>query len=122
MSADIIILPGLNDPTWVAWQAGQVAAIARDHRAGTARFRDRERLLYRALKTGFRTFLDGQHSWEWDDALGGVITVDRNAPHDHPYLGVLPLGDINPESITDTHRTLLRQALEEAEALMRSYA
>jgi len=119
MSADITVLPGLDDPTWVAWQAQQVTVIARTHRAGTARFRDQERSLYRAVKTGFTTVLDGQHTWDWDDALGGVITLDRNAPEDHPFLGVLPLGDITFESVAETQRDLLRQALEEAESILR---
>jgi hypothetical protein len=122
MSADITVLPGLDDPTWVTWQAQQVTAIARTHRVGTTRFKDQERSLYRAVKTGFTTVLDGQHSWEWDDVLGGVITVDRNAPDDHPYLGVLPLDQVTFDAITQTQRTLLRQALDEAEALMRSYS
>lgn len=118
MSADIVIVPELGDEVWVAWQAAQITTIARTHRAGTHQFKTREQHLYEALQTGFNLHLDTFHTWEWDDVLGGVVTVDRSTPYDHPYLGAVPMDDMNFESMTQAHQDLLSRALAEAESIL----
>lgn len=119
MSADIVIVPELGDEVWVAWQARQITALAREHRAGTHQFKAREHELYQALQTAFNLHLDTFHTWEWDDVLGGVVTVNRYAPYDHPYLGAVPLRDMTFEAMTEAHQVLLSRALTETESILR---
>ena len=116
MSADVAAyLPTLDDPVWVSWQADQITRIARKNRAGTAGLRFREKQLYAALNQAFNARLDRWHTWEWIDSIGGVITVDSSAPHDHPHLGVVPLELLTFECVAAAEQSLLRQALSDAE-------
>jgi hypothetical protein len=122
MSADIVIVPELGDEVWVAWQANQITTLAREHRAGTHQFKRREQHLYEALQEAFNLHLDTFHTWEWDDVLGGVVTIDRSTPYDHPYLGNVPLQDMTFESMTEAHQVLLSRALAETESILRRTA
>lgn len=119
MSADTLVLPDLGDATWLSWQADQITAIAREHGAGTYRFKEREQLLYRALRRSFTALLGAWHDWDWDDHFGGVITVDRYTPDDHPYLGVVPLHELTYTAVDQAHQELLRQALADTESILR---
>jgi hypothetical protein len=119
MSADIIVVPDLHDPAWVAWQADQITAITHEHRAGTYRFKQREQLLYQALRRAFAGLLDTWHDWEWDDHFGGVITVDPYMPQGHPYLGVVPLDELTFTAVDEARQSLLRWALADTETILR---
>jgi hypothetical protein len=116
MSADVAAyLPTLDDPVWVAWQADQITCIARTNRFGTTGLRYREKLLFTALDRAFNDRLDQWHTWEWSDSIGGVITVDRYAPRDHPHLGTVPLDGLTFEAVAAAEQSLLRQALSDTE-------
>lgn len=119
MSADIVIVPELGDEVWVAWQARQIAAIAPRGQSGTAGFRFNERILYAVLQAAFHETLDRWHTWEWDDSLGGVITIDRSTPYDHPYLGAVLNDAVTADSITQAHQDLLQRALARTETILR---
>jgi len=119
MSADVVAyLPALDDPVWIQWQAEQITHIARQNRFGTAGFQSRERLLYAALGQAFTTRLDHWHAWEWNDSIGGIVTIDRHTPERHPYLGVVPLHDLRFEAIAAAQQSLLQGALADARALI----
>lgn len=115
MSVDIVaIVPALDHPTWVAWQAGQVTALTRAHRPGTWRFRQAEQAIYNALDQAFNAQLDQWHTWVWDHALGGLITVDRRTPDSYPYLGVVPVDALTLDAIAAAEHDLLSAALTDA--------
>lgn len=121
MGADIVaIVPELNDPTWIAWKDEQITALARIHRPGTPMFRQGEKNLYTALTSAFNSQLDQWHTWEWDHALGGEITLDRRAPIKHPYLGTVPAGANTKEALVRAEQDLLAAALADATARLRT--
>lgn len=115
MSVDIVaIVPTLDHPTWVAWQAGQITALARTHRPGTWQFRQAEQAIYTVLTRAFNDRLDQWHTWEWDHALGGLITVDRRTPDSHPHLGTVPVDALTLDAIATAEHDLLAAALGDA--------